>query len=193
MIYQELCLMFLLGVVILSPMELQDLRQRAQLSLDIARRIVERARSEVQIANERLKKAEGDLARVQAEADRRLAAISVVEEMEAELGRKETYLPYANMKQDDAMRHALLKAQQTMNAAELADALKAGGYEFASENPANSLIVAASTNRKGYFSKTKEGHRTLIGLAEWDGEPSNPFDFLNDEPGDGAGEIKRVL
>ena len=83
------------------------------------------------------------------------------------------------------MRSALVKAAQPMNSTELAQALRLGGYPFRSTNPANAILVAANTNRNGYFVTEKEGNRTLIALKEW-GQPMeapNPFDD-NIDPSD---------
>ena len=110
-----------------------------------------------------------------ADAEKRLSAISLVEGMLSEVGGRGAR--YREMSQEDAMRQALRTAGQRMNSSELADELKRGGYPFTSGNPANSIVVAANSNRRGYFATEKEGNRTLIGLKEWgpENEPDDPF------------------
>jgi aspartokinase len=165
-----------------------------QLREDLEKRVAAAAQ-EVESAKDCLRKAESDFAAVSADAQRRLAAIQLVEEMLAAKDREVELYPYRHMTQEEAMRAALVKAGEMMNSSELAAALKDGGYPFRSNEPANVVIVSANTNRNGYFSKVKDGNRTLIGLKEWgpDGEAPSPFDdFLDniDHADTGPGALR---
>lgn len=159
------------------------MQKLTELRGNLERKILE-AEREVENAKTRLRRAEEDLIAVSEDVQRRLAAIQLVEEMVAARDGEAERYPYRNMTQEEAMRAALIKAGQTMNSSELAAALKQGGYPFRSNDTANAVVVAANTNRNGYFSKTKDGNRTLIGLKEWgpEGEAPVPFDdSLNDD------------
>ena len=163
--------------------DLNNLRAVLSNRVDICQQRLENAKREAAAAISSVERLEKELSAVRAEVDSRLAAIALVEQMLKEADQRANPYPYRGMNQEAAMRVALLNAERPLNSAELAESLIAGGYEFTSKNPANSIVVAANTNRKQHFTTSKDGHRTLIGLKEWgrDGmEPPNPFDDLND-------------
>lgn len=150
--------------------DLKTLREIAEKKLTESRKIVEDAQAEVANAQAYLKKAEEEYDATTSQVQRQLEALDLVEAMATEAERTPDRYPYREMSQEDAMRTALIKAGQSMNSTELAEALKQGGYPFRSTNPANAIVVAANTNRNGYFTTNKENGRTLIGLKEWSDE-----------------------
>jgi hypothetical protein len=163
--------------------EIRNLREALTKQVDACQQRLEWAKLEAQAAIASVETIEKELAVIRADVDQRVAAIALVEQMLNEADGQSNLYPYRNMNQEDAMRGALKRAGKPLNSSDLADALKAGGYLFTSTNPANSIGVAANTNRKGFFSTTKEGNRTLIGLKEWGPEmqAADPFaDSIND-------------
>jgi hypothetical protein len=161
----------------------KSLREAIEKQLAACEFRLEQKRREVDAAQNSVSRLESELAMLRVDAEKRIAAIRLVEEMLRDADREAGLLPYRDMNQEEAMRRAILRAERPLNSSELADALTSGGYTFTSTNPANSIVVAANTNRKGYFVTEKEGNRTLIGLAEWgpENEPSNPFDHDVDD------------
>lgn len=163
--------------------DLPTLRQRLGRRRAEAEHDVLKARADLESAQALLRRAEDNLAKITAEVERRMAAIQLVEEMSAEGGTDQH--PYRTLTQEQAMKLALRKAEQSMNSTELAEALRLGGYPFRSANPTNSIVVAANNNRSGCFSTARDGNRTLIGLKEWGLEvmnAENPFDPWHDTP-----------
>ena len=161
-----------------SMTDINELRASIEKRVANFRTRLDGAKMTLQSAEAAVRTAESQLAEVTADAEKRLTAIRLVEEMLAEADGRDRY-PYREMSQEDAMRKALISASQSLTSRDLAEALKAGGYPFTSNNPANAIIVAANVNRKKYFVIEKEGNRALIGLVEWR-EGHDPFDDLND-------------
>ncbi len=110
---------------------------------------------------------ETELQAVAEDVRKKIEALDIVLRMHEEAVAEERSSPYKGLLQDDAIRLVLEKEGRKLNSSEIAEAMKAGGYIFASANPPNAVVVAANTNRRGYFTTEKEGNRTLIGLKEW--------------------------
>jgi len=147
--------------------EISDLRAIIQSRVARYEDDLVKAQEEVEAAQRAYEAAKRALIEVTEEAAKSLEAICRVEYLLEDANRAEKAQPYRGLNQEDAMRLVLSAAQRPLPAADLAEALKDGGYQFTSANPANSIGVAANANRKGYFTTEKEGHRTLIGLKQW--------------------------
>jgi hypothetical protein len=101
----------------------------------------------------------------------KLRALEVVEKMIRDSKQPGAIVPippktYPDMKQDDAIRHALRTAGRKLTATEIADALQRGSFKFQSENPSNSIFATMKKNAKGLYVSEKLGKRTVFGLAE---------------------------
>jgi hypothetical protein len=156
---------------------IKDLKAREIRRLEKAREQLDLAKEATLAAQAIETMKEIELSAVSADVQRRLDAIDTVVRMNEEAIAEEQTAPYRDMLQDDAIRLVLLKENRRMNSSEIADAMKVGGYVFASGNPPNAVVVAANTNRREYFTTEKEGNRTLVGLKEWvHGQPGNKED-----------------
>ncbi|MGH9425183.1 MAG: hypothetical protein ACRD2L_02600 [Terriglobia bacterium] len=101
----------------------------------------------------------------------KLRALEVVEKMIRDSKQPGAIVPvapktYSDMKQDDAIRHALKAAGRKLTATEIADALRRGGFKFESANPSNSIFATMKKNAKRLYASEKFGKRTVFGLAE---------------------------
>jgi hypothetical protein len=165
-------------------MELTEIRDLVSGKVEKARARVKDAERHMQDAQSELENARRLLEEAERDAEMRLNAINIVEETITAYHQLGSRQPYIGMGQEDAMREALRTRNEAMTAADLASMLAAGGYAFTSGNRGNSIMVAATLNRKGYFTKAKEGGRSLIGLKEWEGEKENPWGDEEDRQAD---------
>jgi hypothetical protein len=158
-----------------------DLREREAGRLKRASQLLDEALRGVDAAEKLLNLRREELSSLEDVVTERLNALALVEKMLTEVKQESETAPLRDLMQEDAMRAALLNADRVMNSSDLADAMKAGGYIFTSNNPANAVVVAANKNSKGYFEIGKEGNRSLIGLVEWTARDS-PAVHENAEP-----------
>jgi HSP90 family molecular chaperone len=147
--------------------KVSELKDRELQKIAKATEALESANEAVLLAKALADERQTDLDRITEAAQRNIEAIDLVVRLHQEAIEEESFAPYSNLLQEDAMRNVLLAAKRKMNGSEMADSMKHGGYIFRSADPPNAIVVAANTNKRGYFTTEKEGNRTLIGLREW--------------------------
>jgi hypothetical protein len=141
--------------------------QREERRLEKATDIFRLAQAALEAAMADLQQRKQEWETVKSEVESRVAAVELVKKMNEEFTNEAQSAPFKNLVQDEAIRAVLLAGVRKMNSSEIADGMIAGGYEFTSSNPPNSVVVAANKNVRGYFTTERDGNRTLVGLKEW--------------------------